>query len=188
MPTDRSRSRRRRISPSSSPFSKTARRCSPAWRRSTKTSSKSFGRAGWTPPTIQLRRRRASTQPIVSPTRSSTPYRCWVKADFEKATAALRAVLETYPNCSEARELLEVAYKAASGTGLPVDLGEALKRGTEAFAAGRQRGRDRVLEAVSHRRAGEQTVTAARHARDGRGPRSGASTTPTKSWRREARR
>ena len=59
--------------------------------------------------------------------------------NFEKATAALRAVLETYPHCSEARELLEVAYKASSGTGLPVDLVEALRRGTEAFAAGRQR-------------------------------------------------
>ena len=59
--------------------------------------------------------------------------------NFEKATAALRAVLETYPNCSEARELLEVAYKLLSGTGLPADLVEALKRGTEAFAAGRQR-------------------------------------------------
>ena len=59
--------------------------------------------------------------------------------NFEKATSALRAVLETYPNCSEARELLEVAYKASSGVGLPVDLAEALKRGTEAFAAGRQR-------------------------------------------------
>ena len=59
--------------------------------------------------------------------------------NFEKATAALRAVLETYPNCSEARELLEVAYKASSGTGVPVDLVEALRLGTEAFAAGRQR-------------------------------------------------
>ena len=59
--------------------------------------------------------------------------------NFEKATAALRAVLETYPNCSEARELLEVAYKASSGTGVPVDLAEALKRGTDAFVAGRQR-------------------------------------------------
>ena len=58
---------------------------------------------------------------------------------FEKATASLRAVLETYPNCSEARELLEVAYKASSGTRLSIDLGEALRRGTEAFAAGRQR-------------------------------------------------
>ena len=59
--------------------------------------------------------------------------------NFEKATSSLRAVLETYPNCSEARELLEVAYKASSGTRLSVDLGEALKRGTEAFASGRQR-------------------------------------------------
>ena len=59
--------------------------------------------------------------------------------NFEKATAALRAVLETYPNCSEACELLEVAYKASSGTQLPVDLAVALKRGTEAFTAGRQR-------------------------------------------------
>ena len=59
--------------------------------------------------------------------------------NFEKATSALRAVLETYPNCSEARELLEVAYKASSDTGLPVNLVEALRRGTEAFAAGRQR-------------------------------------------------
>jgi tetratricopeptide (TPR) repeat protein len=59
--------------------------------------------------------------------------------NFEKATAALRAVLDTYPNCSEARELLEVAYKASSGARLPIDLDEALRRGTEAFAGGRQR-------------------------------------------------
>lgn len=59
--------------------------------------------------------------------------------NFEKATAALRAVLATYPNCSEARELLEVAYKASSGTRLPIDTDEALRRGTAAFAAGRQR-------------------------------------------------
>ncbi len=59
--------------------------------------------------------------------------------NFEKATAALRAVLDTYPNCNEARELLEVAYKASSGTRLPIDLDEALRNGTEAFAGGRQR-------------------------------------------------
>jgi len=58
---------------------------------------------------------------------------------FDKAIAALRAVLETYPNCSEARELLEVAYKASSGPRLTIDLGAALKRGTEAFADGRPR-------------------------------------------------
>jgi tetratricopeptide (TPR) repeat protein len=61
------------------------------------------------------------------------------KRAFDKATAALRAVLETYPNCSEARELLEVAYKASSGPRLTVDIASALKRGTEAFADGRQR-------------------------------------------------
>jgi tetratricopeptide (TPR) repeat protein len=58
---------------------------------------------------------------------------------FDKAIAALRAVLETYPNCSEARELLEVAYKASSGPRLAVDLVAALKRGMEAFADGRPR-------------------------------------------------
>jgi tetratricopeptide (TPR) repeat protein len=58
---------------------------------------------------------------------------------FDKSIAALRAVLETYPNCSEARELLEVAYKASSGPRLTIDLGAALKRGTEAFADGRPR-------------------------------------------------
>jgi tetratricopeptide (TPR) repeat protein len=58
---------------------------------------------------------------------------------FEKAIGALRAVLETYPNCSEARELLEVAYKASSGPRLAVDMVAALKRGTEAFADGRAR-------------------------------------------------
>jgi len=58
---------------------------------------------------------------------------------FDKAIAALRAVLETYPNCSEARELLEVVYKASSGPRLTIDLGAALKRGTEAFADGRPR-------------------------------------------------
>lgn len=58
---------------------------------------------------------------------------------FEKAIAALRAVLETYANCSEARELLEVAYKASSGPRLTIDLVAALKRGTEAFADGRPR-------------------------------------------------
>jgi tetratricopeptide (TPR) repeat protein len=58
---------------------------------------------------------------------------------FDKAIAALRAVLETYPSCSEARELLEVAYKAASGPRLGVDVAAALKRGTEAFADGRPR-------------------------------------------------
>jgi tetratricopeptide (TPR) repeat protein/outer membrane biosynthesis protein TonB len=61
------------------------------------------------------------------------------KRAFDKATAALRAVLETYTNCSEARELLEVAYKASSGPRLTVDIAAALKRGTEAFADGRQR-------------------------------------------------
>ncbi len=58
---------------------------------------------------------------------------------FDKAIAALRAVLETYPNCSEARELLEVAYKASSGPRLTIDLVAALKRGTEAFADARPR-------------------------------------------------
>ncbi len=58
---------------------------------------------------------------------------------FDKAIAALRAVLETYANCSEARELLEVAYKASSGPRLTIDLVAALKRGTEAFADGRPR-------------------------------------------------
>jgi tetratricopeptide (TPR) repeat protein len=58
---------------------------------------------------------------------------------FDRAIAALRAVLETYPNCSEARELLEVAYKASSGPRLTIDLVAALKRGTEAFADGRPR-------------------------------------------------
>ncbi len=58
---------------------------------------------------------------------------------FDKAIAALRAVLEAYPNCSEARELLEVAYKASSGPRLTIDLVAALKRGTEAFADGRPR-------------------------------------------------
>ena len=61
------------------------------------------------------------------------------KRMFDKAIAALRAVLETYPNCSEARELLEVAYKASSGPRLAIDFVAALKRGTEAFAGGRQR-------------------------------------------------
>ena len=59
--------------------------------------------------------------------------------DFEKATAQLRALLQTYPTCSEARELLEVTYKASSGARLPVDLVIALTSGMEAFAAGRQR-------------------------------------------------
>src|SRR5262245_31918021 len=58
---------------------------------------------------------------------------------FDKAIAALRAVLETFPNCSEARELLEVAYKASSGPRLAVDIVAALKRGTEAFADGKPR-------------------------------------------------
>jgi tetratricopeptide (TPR) repeat protein len=58
---------------------------------------------------------------------------------FDKAIAALRAVLETYPNCSEAREILEVAYKASSGPRLTIDLVAALKRGAEAFADGRPR-------------------------------------------------
>jgi tetratricopeptide (TPR) repeat protein len=58
---------------------------------------------------------------------------------FDKAISALRAVLETYPNCSEARELLEVAYKASSGPRLTIDFAAALKRGTEAFADGRPR-------------------------------------------------
>jgi tetratricopeptide (TPR) repeat protein len=58
---------------------------------------------------------------------------------FDKAIAALRAVLETYPNCSEARELLEVAYKASSGPRLAVDITAALKRGAEAFADGKPR-------------------------------------------------
>ncbi len=58
---------------------------------------------------------------------------------FDKAIAAFRAVLETYPSCSEARELLEVAYKASSGPRLSVDLSAALKRGSEAFADGRPR-------------------------------------------------
>ncbi|MGH9337495.1 MAG: hypothetical protein ACRD21_27405, partial [Vicinamibacteria bacterium] len=58
---------------------------------------------------------------------------------FDRATAALRAVLETYPNCSEAREILEVAYKSSSGPRLPLDIAAGLKRGTEAFADGRQR-------------------------------------------------
>ncbi len=58
---------------------------------------------------------------------------------YDKAIAALRAVLETFPNCSEARELLEVAYKASSGPRLAVDISAALKRGTEAFADGRPR-------------------------------------------------
>lgn len=61
------------------------------------------------------------------------------KRAFDKAIAALRAVLETYPNCSEARELLEVAYKASSGPRLTIDFEAALKRGTEAFADGRPR-------------------------------------------------
>src|SRR3990172_8794543 len=58
---------------------------------------------------------------------------------FDKAIAALRAVLETYPNCSEARELLEVAYKASSGSRPTIDFVATLKRGTEAFADGRPR-------------------------------------------------
>jgi tetratricopeptide (TPR) repeat protein len=58
---------------------------------------------------------------------------------FDKAIASLRAVLETYPNCAEARELLEVAYKASSGPRLAVDFTAAMKRGTEAFAGGRPR-------------------------------------------------
>ncbi len=58
---------------------------------------------------------------------------------FDKAIAALRAVLETYPDCNEARELLEVAYKASSESRLPIDFVAALKRGTEAFADGRPR-------------------------------------------------
>ncbi len=61
------------------------------------------------------------------------------KKSYEKATAALRAVLETYPNCSEAREILEVAYKAQSEGRFPVDVELCLRRGTEAFAGGRQR-------------------------------------------------
>ena len=59
--------------------------------------------------------------------------------DFEKATAQLRALLQTHPTCSEARELLEVTYKASSGARLPVDLVIALTSGMEAFATGRQR-------------------------------------------------
>ncbi len=58
---------------------------------------------------------------------------------YDKAIAALRAVLETFPNCSEARELLEVAYKASSGPRLAIDIVAALKRGTEAFADGKPR-------------------------------------------------
>ncbi len=61
------------------------------------------------------------------------------KGTFDKAIAAMRAVLETYPNCSEARELLEVAYKASTGPRLTIDIEAALKRGTEAFADGRPR-------------------------------------------------
>ncbi len=63
----------------------------------------------------------------------------FASSDLVKATSALRAVLETYPNCSEARELLEVTYKSQSGARLPVDLSLSLKRGTEAFVGGRQR-------------------------------------------------
>ena len=63
----------------------------------------------------------------------------FASSNLAKATSALRAVLETYPNCSEARELLEVTYKSQSGARLPVDLSLSLKRGTEAFVAGRQR-------------------------------------------------
>ena len=59
--------------------------------------------------------------------------------NFEKATTELRALLQTHPSCSEARELLEVTYKASSGARLPVELVLSLKSGTEAFAAGRQR-------------------------------------------------
>jgi len=58
---------------------------------------------------------------------------------FDKAIAALRAVLETYPDCNEARELLEVAYKASSGSRPTIDFVATLKRGTEAFADGRPR-------------------------------------------------
>lgn len=61
------------------------------------------------------------------------------KKSFDKATPALRAVLETYPNCSEARELLEVAYKTQSEARLPIDVALCLRRGAEAFAHGRQR-------------------------------------------------
>ena len=59
--------------------------------------------------------------------------------NFEKATAQLRALLQTHPSCSEARELLEVTYKASSGAHLPVELVVSLKNGMNAFAAGRQR-------------------------------------------------
>jgi len=59
--------------------------------------------------------------------------------NFEKATAQLKALLQTHPSCSEARELLEVTYKASSGARLPVELVVSLKSGMEAFAAGRQR-------------------------------------------------
>jgi tetratricopeptide (TPR) repeat protein len=61
------------------------------------------------------------------------------RRSYEKATAAFRAVLETYPNCSEARELLEVSYKASAPARLPVDVELCLRRGSESFAAGRQR-------------------------------------------------
>ena len=60
-------------------------------------------------------------------------------SDFEKATSSLRAVLETYPTCSEARELLEVAYKCQSGAVPDIDVSEALQQGSDAFADGRQR-------------------------------------------------
>ena len=63
----------------------------------------------------------------------------FASSNLVKATSALRAVLETYPNCGEARELLEVTYKSQSGARLPVDLSLSLKRGTEAFVGGRQR-------------------------------------------------
>lgn len=58
---------------------------------------------------------------------------------LEQSTAAFRAVLESYPNCVEAREFLEVAYKASSEDRAPVDVVKALKTGSEAFSEGRQR-------------------------------------------------
>ncbi len=59
--------------------------------------------------------------------------------DFPRATSQLRSIVDGHPNCSEARELLDVAYGANSGTSAAQDIGTTLKKGTEAFMKGNQR-------------------------------------------------
>ena len=115
---------------------KTARKCSPGWKRSTK--SVVDGAQGgqdhrcvddatveWCRPVA--RRDRASAQRETDALQHAIAQ--LGTANFEKATAALRAVLETYPNCSEARELLEIAYKASSGARLSIDVDAGAEAG-----------------------------------------------------------